>query len=326
MSYSRLIFEDVWCILRGIRVRWKNCMAITCYLLSPRGFCSGVFRAVDMAQQMLKMYGTIYITEDIIHNNVFMEQLKKKGVIKVDSLDDIPDGSVFMFSAHGVSPQVIAKAEEKELTIIDGTCQIVKTIQQAAKKEADLGRKIILIGNRSHAEIIALLGYAGNKGGYVVFDEIDIDLLPDFANDEVVYFTQTTLDTEVVDSIVKKLKEKIPHIKSIAKDNVCYATKERQEAVRHIASKVDLVIVLGAAHSSNANRLREVAISAGAPKAILIDSKEGLLEHDMEGVNNIAITAAASTPEDVVKDLLVFLENKFDIEVKEFNPYNVQQE
>ncbi len=297
-------------------------MSVICYLLSPRGFCSGVSRAVDMARQMLKLYGTIYITEDIIHNKIFIKQLEEKGLIKVDSLDDIPDGSVVMFSAHGVSPHVIEKAESKELTIIDGTCPIVKSIQNSVKKETESEKKIVLIGHRSHAEIIALLGYAGNKDTYVVYDEIDVDLLPDLSDDEVVYFTQTTLDSTVVENVVKKLKEKIPHIKSTNQDNICYATKERQDAVRRIANSIDLFIVVGSSHSSNANRLREVAISAGTKEAILIDSKENLTDYNFDGINSIAITSAASTPDEIVQDLLEFLKQKLDIVIKEFNTQN----
>lgn len=294
-------------------------MSIVCYLLSPRGFCSGVSRTVDMAKQMLKLYGTIYITEDIIHNKIFIKQLEENGLIKVDSLDDIPDGSVIMFSAHGVSPQTIEKAEKKELTIIDGTCPILKSIQNSVKRESESGKKIILIGHRSHAEIIALLGYAENNDIYVVYDEIDVDLLPDFSNDEVVYFTQTTLDSNVVDIVVEKLKEKIPHIKSLTQNNICYATKERQDAVRRIANLIDLFIVVGSSHSSNANRLREVALSSGAKKAILVDSKEDLINYNFDEIDTMAITSAASTPEEIVQELLEFLRKKLDIVVKEFN-------
>ena len=271
-----------------------------------------------MAKQMLKLYKTVYITEDIIHNKIFMQQLKAQGLIKVDSLDDIPDGSVAMFSAHGVSPQVMEKAESKELTIIDGTCPIVRSIQEGVKRNSAEGKKIILIGHRSHAEIIALLGCAHNRDVFVVFDEVDIDLLPDFSNDKVVYFTQTTLDTIFAETIVNKLKEKIPHIESSSENNICYATKERQNTVRRIASSVDLVIVVGSANSSNANRLKEVALSSGAKNSILIDSKDDLKESDINGVETIAITAAASTPEDLVQDLLSFLKEKYEIVVEDF--------
>ncbi len=301
-------------------------MPITCYLLSPRGFCSGVTRAVSMANQVLKLYGTVYITEDIIHNKVFMKQLEEQGMIKVDSIDDIPDGSVVMFSAHGVSPQVIDKAEKKELTIIDATCPIVKTIQNQAKAAADSSKKIIIIGNRSHAEIIALMGYANNTGVYVVSNEMDVDILPDFSNDEVIYFTQTTLDYSMIESVIKKLKKKIPGIQSTDESNICYATKERQEVVRRIASSVDLVIVVGSSHSSNAKRLAEAAADAGAKRSILIDSKEDLQDYDFNGIKSIAITSAASTPEEIVQDLICYLREKFDIVVEEFNIQNAKSE
>ena len=271
-----------------------------------------------MANQVLKLYGNVYITEDIIHNKIFMKGLEQTGMIKVDSIDEIPDGSVVMFSAHGVSPQIIDKAEKKELTIIEATCPIVKSIQNEVKKEAEAGKKIIIIGNRAHAEIVALLGCANNKNVFVVYNEMDIDLLPDFSNDEVVYFTQTTLDCSRVEDVIKRLKAKISNINSNAQNNVCYATRERQEAVRRIASSVDLLIVVGSAHSSNAKRLSEVALNSGAKKSILIDSKDELIESDFDGVQSIAITSAASTPDELVNELVEFLREKFDLIVEDF--------
>lgn len=272
-----------------------------------------------MVNQVLKLYGTVYITEDIIHNKIFMKELEERGVIKVDSIDDVPDGSVVMFSAHGVSPQIVDKAEKKELTIIDATCPIVKSIQNEAKIEAESDKKVIIIGNRSHAEIIALLGYTNNREVYVVSNELEVDLLPDLSNDEVVYFTQTTLDCEALELVIKKLKKRIPNIKSTHSSNVCYATKERQEVVRRIASSVDLVIIVGSSHSSNANRLSDVALSSGAPRAVLIDSKEDLKDSDLKGVKNIAITSAASTPENLVEELIDSLKEKLDLKVEEFS-------
>ena len=271
-----------------------------------------------MANQVLKLYGNVYITEDIIHNKIFMKGLEQTGMIKVDSIDEIPDGSVVMFSAHGVSPQIIDKAEKKELTIIEATCPIVKSIQNEVKKEAEAGKKIIIIGNRAHAEIVALLGCANNKNVFVVYNEMDIDLLPDFSNDEVVYFTQTTLDCSAVEDVINKLKAKISNINSNTQNNVCYATRERQEAVRRIASSVDLLIVVGSAHSSNAKRLSEVALNSGAKKSILIESKDELIESDFDGVQSIAITSAASTPDELVNELVEFLREKFDLIVEDF--------
>jgi 4-hydroxy-3-methylbut-2-enyl diphosphate reductase len=269
-----------------------------------------------MVNQVLELYGTVYVVEDIIHNRIFMKELEKKGIIKVDSVEEIPDGSTVMFSAHGISPQVVDIAEKKELNIIDGTCPIVKSIQDEVKKEANSKRKIIIIGNRGHAEVISLLGYAENTNAFVVYNEMDIDLLPDFKNDEVVYFTQTTLDYLYVDLILGKLKEKIPQIRSSSHDNVCYATKERQDAIRRIASSVDLVIVIGSSYSSNAKRLCEVALDSGVKKVVLIDSIENLKETDLKKITAIAITSAASTPDKLIQELVEFLRERFDLIIK----------
>lgn len=301
-------------------------MPITCYLLSPRGYCSGVTRAVNMAYQVIKLYGSFYVMEDVIHNKVFMKQLAQQGMVKVDSIDDIPNGSVLMFSAHGVSPQIVGKAEKKELTVIDATCPVVKYIQNEVKLAAEQGKKIIIIGHKSHAEIVALMGYANSTKFYVVYNEIDVDLLPDFSEDEeVVYFSQTTLDYSVVERIVEKLAEKFPRIKSGSKNNVCYATKERQNVVKKVASVVDLLIVVGSSHSSNAKRLIEVALDAGAKKAVLIDSKDDLNPDNLENVKNMAITSAASTPEELVQDLVGYLQENYDIDAKEFETQNVSE-
>jgi 4-hydroxy-3-methylbut-2-enyl diphosphate reductase len=271
-----------------------------------------------MAEQIVKLYDTVYVVEDIIHNKTFMNDMMKKGVIKVASVDDIPRGAVVMFSAHGTPPQVSEKAEKKELTVVDSTCPVVKAIQNEIVKEAEVGKKIVIIGNRAHAEIIAFLGSASETDVFVVYNEIDVDLLDNFINDEVVYFTQTTLDHLHVQSIVDKLKEKIPHIKSNSQNNICYATKERQEVVRHIAGSTDLMIIVGSLHSSNAKRLREVALNSGAGKVILIDSKDELEASAFDGIKTAAITAAASTPEGVVQELVGYLKEKLDIVFSDF--------
>ncbi|MDR2667128.1 MAG: 4-hydroxy-3-methylbut-2-enyl diphosphate reductase [Holosporales bacterium] len=293
-------------------------MSITCYLLSPRGFCSGVSRAVNMAEQIVKLYGTVYVVEDIIHNKTFMNSMVKKGIVKVPSIDDVPNGAAVMFSAHGTPPQVLEKAEKRELTIVDSTCPVVKAIQNEIAKEAEAGKKIVIIGNRAHAEILAFLGSASETDVFVVYSEIDVDLLDDFTGNEVVYFTQTTLDHVHVQSIVNRLKEKVPHIKSNSQNNICYATKERQDVVRHIAGSTDLMIIVGSSHSSNAKRLREVALDSGAKNVVLIDSKNELEDSVFNGVETAAITAAASTPEEVVQELVCYLEDKLGIIFSDF--------
>lgn len=294
-------------------------MPITCYLLSPRGYCSGVTRAVNMANQVMKLYGNFYVTEDVVHNKVFVKQLEQQGMTKVESIEDIPDGATVLFSAHGVSPQVVDRAEKKGLTVIDATCPIVKSIQNEVKLASEQGKKIIIIGHKSHAEIVALMGYACDTKFYVVFNEIDIDLLPDFSDDEVVYFTQTTLDYSMVERMITKLTERFPGIKSGSKNNVCYATRERQDVVRKVAKDIDLLLVIGSSHSSNAKRLIEVALSSGAKKALLIDSKDDLNISELNEVQSMAVTSAASTPEELVQDLMKYLQEKLDVVVKEFS-------
>ena len=285
-------------------------MPITCYLLSPRGYCSGVARAVNMANQVLKLYGSFYVTEDVIHNRIFVKQLEQQGMTKVEAIDDIPDGATILFSAHGVSPQVVDRAEKKELTVIDATCPIVKSIQNEVKLASDQGKKIIIIGHKSHAEIVALMGYASNTRFYVVYNEIDIDLLPDFSDDEVVYFTQTTLDYSMVERIVTRLTERFPRIKSGSKNNVCYATRERQEVVRAVAKQIDLLLVIGSSHSSNAKRLIEVALDSGIKKALLVDSKDDFDVTELRDIKAMALTSAASTPEELVQDFIKYLQEK----------------
>jgi 4-hydroxy-3-methylbut-2-enyl diphosphate reductase len=275
-----------------------------------------------MAEQVLKLYGNVYITEDIIHNKIFMNEMVSRGFVKVTSIDEIPNGATVMFSAHGVSPQTIAKTEKKELTIIDGTCPIVKAIQNEVRNEADHGRKIVIIGNRSHAEIVALIGYANNTEVFVVSNVTDIDLLPDFSKEEVTYFTQTTLDYIKAQEVVGSLKAKVPHIRSSADDNICYATKERQDVVRKVAKFVDLIVVVGSSHSSNAARLREVALSSGVPSAILIDSKNDFNMGILNDVDTMAITSSASTPDAILQDLVNHLKSTADVEIEDFDMSN----
>ncbi|MDR0744685.1 MAG: 4-hydroxy-3-methylbut-2-enyl diphosphate reductase [Holosporales bacterium] len=289
-----------------------------CYLLSPRGFCSGVTRAVNMANQVLKLYGSVYITEDIIHNEIFMKNLKRAGVIKVSSIDDVPDGSAVMISVHGVSPKIIEKAENKQLTIIDGTCPIVESVQKAVRKASQEGKKIIIIGNRTHPEIIAILGYAYNKDSFVVYNELDVDLLPDFVGEEVVYFTQTTLNCYSVRSIIKKIVEKIPHIQSISENNICYAIKQRQYTIDEISNAMDLVIIVGSAYSANSTRLSEIAKNAGAKKVIQIDDKNCLDLKIFKDVKKFAIASGTSTPEAVIDDLVNFLKDNINVIFEEY--------
>jgi 4-hydroxy-3-methylbut-2-enyl diphosphate reductase len=295
-------------------------MSIVCYLLSPVGFCSGVARAVDMAKQVLKFCGNVYIIEDIVHNKALMRDMYGMGIIKVSALEEIPDGASVMFSAHGTTPEVFARAEAKELTIIDGTCPVVKSVQLAVQEKASkAGKKFIFIGTRTHPEIIALKGYVGGtSSSFVVYDEGDCDLLPDFNGEEVVYFTQTTLDTQHVERIINRLKERIPTISRESMNNTCYATIDRQAAIRSVSEVVDFVIVLGSSYSANARTLEEVAKHSNVKKVVRIDSEQELDLSMLSDVSSLAIATASSTPKSAVDNLVSFLAQNVEIEIRKF--------
>jgi 4-hydroxy-3-methylbut-2-enyl diphosphate reductase len=242
-----------------------------------------------------------------------------KGIVKVPSLEEIPDGAFVMFSAHGVTPEAFDRAEEKDLTIIDGTCPVVKSVQLTVKKYSDMGKRIILIGNRTHPEVIALTGYIKESHVFIVHDESDCDLLPDFGDEEVLYFTQTTLDSDHVDRVIRKIREKVPNVSAESQNNTCCSTLERQFAVRNVARIVDLIIVLGSSYSANAKALEAVAISAKVKKAVRIDSENDFDLALMEGVASFAIATASSTPETVLNSFLNFLNQNIEIEIRNYD-------
>ena len=295
-------------------------MSIICYLLSPRGYCVGVQRAVNMVNQVLKLYKQIYIIEDIIHNKPFMDNMLKQGMIKVDSLSDIPDGSAVMFSAHGVSPKILEQATQRELTVIDATCPEVRELQNKVKEKAELGYSIIIIGNRAHQEVISLLDYKDDI--FVVNNDTDIELLPDISNSNIVYFTQTSMCPEDVKVIVDALKRKLPNIKSDTFDNICQATLERQKVIKAIAPKIDLLLVIGSNYSSNTVSLLRTGTIAGIKQIIRIDTKDDIRNEMFENVKSIAVTASTSTSELLVTDVINYLQSKLDIKIEEFKVKN----
>jgi 4-hydroxy-3-methylbut-2-enyl diphosphate reductase len=271
-----------------------------------------------MAKQSVKLYGTVYVIDDIIHNRIFMKSLKSSGIIKVPSVEDIPDGSIFMLSVHGTSPEIVERAEEKGLTVIDGTCPTIKESQASISSAAEKGCKIIVIGDRTHPEVRSYVGCARRSSTYVVLDKADIELLPDFAGEEVLYYTQTDLNCEVVESLVEFMKKKIPHIKPGFDSGVCQAIAEGQAALQEIAGTVDLVIVVGSSYSANAKVFCEIARSKGAKNVILVDSKDDLNLDIMEGVSTMAIASTMSCLESTFEELVKFLQDNVDIEFKEF--------
>ncbi len=274
-------------------------------LATPRGFCAGVTRALQSVDQVLAEYPPpVYIYHDIVHNTFVIDKLKKRGVIFVDSLDDVPDGRVIIFSAHGVSPAVEHAAAAKNLKIIDATCPLVKKIHTKVKKYLKQDKLIILIGHRQHPEIVGTLGQS-KEGALVVESPENVKKLPDLtAGQSAVYLTQTTLSHEDIAPTIEALQHKYPELEG--NGDICYATTHRQQAVRELAEQCGLIIVIGSKKSSNSNRLCETAEHCGV-KAILIDSPEDINPGGLPASGNIGLTAGASAPERLIQDTIEFL-------------------
>jgi 4-hydroxy-3-methylbut-2-en-1-yl diphosphate reductase len=268
-------------------------------LSKPRGFCAGVVRAIEIVEKALEKWGPpIYVKHEIVHNRHVVEGLHKKGAIFIEDLNDVPRGSRLIYSAHGVPPSVRNEAKERELIEIDATCGLVTKVHSAAKRYANKGYHIILIGHRKHVEIIGTAGEAPDQTTIVESVE-DVHNLPFLEDEKLFYITQTTLSLDDVSEITKALIARYPQIETLASASICYATTNRQMALREITDQTDLVLVVGDPTSSNSNRLREVATTRGIP-AYLINGPDEIEPNWMEGVKMIGLTAGASTPEDIV--------------------------
>src|ERR1043165_264937 len=268
----------------------------TLLLLKPRGFCAGVVRAIDIVRIALEAFGPpIYVRKEIVHNRFVVEELQGKGAIFVDSVEEVPAGERVIYSAHGVSPEVREASEHRKLRVIDATCPLVTKVHVEAVKFAKEGYSLILIGHRDHDEVIGTLGEAPSVTQVVgSAAEVDKLHLPD--PDRVAYLTQTTLSLDETRDIIDALRRKYPNAKGPAAQDICYATENRQTAVKHIASEVDLLLVVGSDNSRNSKRLVEVAGSLGTP-AYLIENFRAIRSDWLPGVRNVAVTAGASAPE-----------------------------
>jgi len=275
-------------------------------LASPRGFCAGVVRAIDIVNLALRFYGQpIYVRREIVHNKYVVNELRQKGIIFVNEVDEVPSGSRVIFSAHGVSPEIRTRASSRELDVIDATCPLVTKVHQEAIRYAQKGYTVVLIGHSYHDEIIGTLGEAPES--IIVLEcEDDVDKLQVFDPNKVVYLTQTTLSLNDTSNIAERLRRRYPSIKKPASEDICYATQNRQSAVLNLARKAELILVVGSANSSNSCRLVEVAQSAGVP-AFLIDDIEDINLSWFTGAKVIGLTAGASAPEWLVQKVLHYL-------------------
>lgn len=284
-------------------------------LARPRGFCAGVNMAVTALELALDQFGApLFVYHEIVHNRHIVERFRTRGVIFVDDLDDVPTGGRVMYSAHGVSPEVEDAARQRGLQILDATCPLVRKVHWQAARFAQQGYTIVLVGHRGHDEVVGVMGVAPNQMT-LVETVADVDRLH-IDNPKVAYLTQTTLSVDEANVIVSRLKQRYPQCVGSPKEDICYATQNRQEALKAILSEVELVLVVGSQNSSNSNRLEEIATQHGVP-SYLIDGPADIDLAWFRGVKVAAVTAGASAPEDLVDACLKLLDTQFGIEVEE---------
>src|SRR5271154_479799 len=278
-------------------------------LLTPRGFCAGVVRAIDVVKIALDLYGApIYVRKEIVHNRHVVDELRDAGAIFVEELEEVPSGARVIFSAHGVSPAVRAQARERNLQVIDATCPLVTKVHLEAVKFAKKGYTIVLIGHKDHDEVIGTLGEAPESTVLVSTVE-DVDRLEVKDPDRVSFITQTTLSLDETKDVVDRLRERYPNIQGPAAQDICYATENRQLAVKAVVPLCQALLVVGSQNSSNSRRLVEVCGKMGVP-AYLIDDLSEVKPEWLEGVNTVALTAGASAPENLVQELIESLQDR----------------
>lgn len=289
---------------------------ITLYLANPRGFCAGVERAIDIVEAAIEKFGApIYVRHEVVHNRFVVDALKERGAIFVDEVDQIPDESVVIFSAHGVSQAVRDEAQQRKFQVVfDATCPLVTKVHMEVMRQSKKGHECILIGHAGHAEVEGTLGqYKNPQGGiYLVENLEDVQRLAVKNPEHLYYVTQTTLSVDDTQKIIEALHEKFPLIQGPRRDDICYATQNRQDAVKHLAQKTDVVLVVGSVNSSNSNRLRELSENLGTP-AYLLDKPELINWSWFEGVSAIGITAGASAPDILVKKIIEVLKQHLAI-------------
>lgn len=288
------------------------------HLANPRGFCAGVDRAIEIVERAINKYGApIYVKHEVVHNKFVVDDLKAKGAIFIEDLDDVPEGKTLIYSAHGVSLQVRADAKKRKLRVFDATCPLVSKVHAEVIRHRKKGLEVIMIGHKGHPEVEGTMGQASS--GILLVESIDdVAKLVVMDPEKLAYVTQTTLSVDDAAKIVDALILKYPKIKVPAKEDICYATQNRQDAVKSLAEHCDLIIVVGSSNSSNSNRLREVAETRGV-RAFLIDNEADLKTKWLTGVNKVGVTAGASAPEVLVSAVVERLKTLGIGVVKEFS-------
>jgi 4-hydroxy-3-methylbut-2-en-1-yl diphosphate reductase len=285
-------------------------------LANPHGFCAGVVMAIRTLDRALELFGPpLYVYHEIVHNNHVVERFRRRGVVFVDSVDQVPQGGRLIYSAHGVGPQIRVQASDRNLQTIDATCPLVSKVHLEAVRFAREGRTVILIGHAGHDEAVGTLGEAPEQMRLVeTVEDVDALVVPDPKN--VAYITQTTLSVDEANHIIARLKQKFPEIVGPPKKDICYATQNRQDAVKMFLPVADVVLVLGSRNSSNSNRLAEIAREGGRP-AYLIDGAHEIDPRWLEGCETVLVTAGASAPEEVVEECVAYLVNRYDATIEQ---------
>jgi len=288
------------------------------YLAAPRGFCAGVVRAIDIVERALELHGKpVYVRHEIVHNKYVVEDLKQKGAIFVEELDEVPDGDrPVIFSAHGVPKSVPEAAKSRNMFYLDATCPLVSKVHMEASRHNQDGYEIVLIGHEGHPEVIGTMGQLPEGAIALVEDEADVAAFTPKDADKLAYITQTTLSVDDTRGIIEALEKKFPNIHGPHKEDICYATTNRQESVKSIADKCDMVLVVGAPNSSNSQRLVEVAKTSGCGRSMLVQRASEIDWSLMEGIGTLGITAGASAPEVLVNEVVDAFRERFNVSVE----------
>ena len=290
---------------------------LTILLAGPRGFCAGVDRAIRIVELALEKYGApVYVRHEIVHNRTVVEDLEHKGAVFVEELDDVPENVPVVFSAHGVPKSVTAEAAQRKMLYVDATCPLVTKVHVDAERHTREARQVILIGHAGHPEVVGTMGQLPDGAMLLVETTADVETLDVNDPRNLAFVTQTTLSVDDTAEIVAALKRRFPAITAPRKEDICYATTNRQAAIKAIAGRADAVIVIGAPNSSNSNRLAEVARAAGCDKSILVQHAGELDLAWLDGVGTLGLTAGASAPESLVRELIDLCAGSFDVTVE----------
>lgn len=293
-------------------------------LANPRGFCAGVDRAIEIVERALILFGApIYVRHEVVHNRVVVDRLAKAGAIFVDELDEVPDDSIVIFSAHGVSQAVRREGKGRGLKVFDATCPLVTKVHMEVTRYCKQGKDVVLIGHSGHPEVEGTLGQwlesspRGNRM-FLVENPEDVDKLEVRYPDEIAYVSQTTLSVDDCQTVIEALRKKFPAIEGPRHDDICYATQNRQDAVKDLTESAELILIVGSINSSNSNRLRELSEKRGIP-AFLIDGAEDIRDEWLDGVNVVGVTAGASAPESLVQGVVAALRERGSGQVQEID-------